>query len=588
MHDAGLILTLTGGLAAALVCGYVTQRLGLSPIVGYLLAGVAVGPTTPGFVANHDLANELAEIGVVLLMFGVGLHFHFKELLAVRRVALPGAVGQSLVATVLGAAAAAAFGYDWSSGVVLGLAISVASTVVLTRVLSDNHELHAPTGHIAVRWLVVEDIFTVLVLVVMPVVFGDRPAGALQLIWAMTSALLKIGVLVASTLLLGGRVVPKLLGFAAATHSRELFTLTILVVALGIAVGSAELFGVSMALGAFLAGMVVGRSEFSLRAAAEALPMRDAFAVLFFVSVGMLFDFPELAKSPGLFAATLAIVLLGKPLAALAIVLFLRYPLRVALAVAIALAQIGEFSFILATLGKQLAVFDDGLTNCLVACAIVSISLNPILYRLLGPLERSLARRPRLWRWLNARAGAATEATEAAISARENAVDPRHRAIVVGYGPVGRTLARLLRENGVVPTIVELNLETFRRLNDERIAAVYGDASRPETLHAAGIERAGAFVLSASGAADNPEVIRLVRELNPRIRILARCAYLHEGAALRAAGADAIFSGEGEVALAMTESVLQDLGATPEQIDRERERLRVDLIGPPRAAPIES
>ena len=287
-------------------------------------------------------------------MFGVGLQFHFKELLAVRRVAVPGALGQSLVATLLGTLVGVAFGWGWSAGIVFGMAISVASTVVLMRVLADNGDLHTPTGHIAVGWLVVEDLFTVFVLVLLPAVFGPGAAGAGGVAAGRRARRwLKLAAMVALTFVVGGRLIPWLLDRVAATRSRELFTLTVLGVALGIAVGSAKLFGVSMALGAFLAGMVVGRSEFSLRAATEALPMRDAFAVLFFVSVGMLFDPRHLVESPGLVAATLAVILLGKPLAALAIVLLLRYPLRVAVSVAVVLAQIGEFSFILATAGKE-------------------------------------------------------------------------------------------------------------------------------------------------------------------------------------------------------------------------------------------
>src|SRR5262252_3802472 len=329
MHHLDLLLTLTGGLAAALVCGYLTHRLGLSPIVGYLLGGIAVGPYTPGFVANEALAEQLAEIGVILLMFGVGLHFRLRELLAVRRVALPGAIAQSLVATVLGAVVARAFGWTLAASVVFGLALSVASTVVLMRVLADHRDLHTPTGHIAVGWLVVEDLFTVLVLVLLPALFGGRPAGASHIPLALGLAALKITALVAFTLLVGGRLIPWLLERVAATRSRELFTLTILVLALGIAVGSATLFGVSMALGAFLAGMVVGRSDFSLRAASEALPMRDAFAVLFFVAVGMLLNPHYVMEAPGLVAATLGVILLGKPLAALGIVLLLGYTLKV-------------------------------------------------------------------------------------------------------------------------------------------------------------------------------------------------------------------------------------------------------------------
>jgi CPA2 family monovalent cation:H+ antiporter-2 len=576
-----LILTLTGSLGTALLLGYLTHQLRLSPIVGYLLAGVVVGPNTPGFVANREVAEQLAEVGVILLMFGVGLHFHVEELLAVRRIALPGAIVQSLAATLLGAVTARAFGWDWTAGIVYGLAISVASTVVLTRVLTDNKDLHTPTGHIAIGWLVVEDLFTVAVLVLLPALFGGKAAGPGELPLVLGLAALKIGVLIGLTLLLGGRLIPWLLARVAATGSRELFTLTILVVALGIAVGSAKLFGVSMALGAFLAGMVVGRSHFSLRAASEALPMRDAFAVLFFVSVGMLFDPRSLWESPALAAATLAIVLVGKPLAALVIVLALRYPTRVALAVSLALAQIGEFSFILAALGKSLGVLPEAATSALVAAALVSISVNPLLYRLAHPLDAWIARRPRLWRWLGAQAQAPGK--PATTPSSEHDLEPagRHQAVVVGYGPVGRTLTRLLRDNQIEPTVIEMNLETVRRLQGEGLAAVYGDAGHRETLAAAGVGRAASLILSASTLPHAAEIIRIARELNPALRVLVRCLYLRERAALRQAGADVVFAGEGEIALAMTESILRELGAVPEQIDRERERVHADLFGGP-------
>src|SRR3989442_5760666 len=370
MHHLDVILTLTGGLTAALALGYLTQRLGLSPLVGYLLGGIVVGPHTPGFVANQALAEQLAEIGVILLMFGVGLHFHLTELLAVRRVALPGAIAQSLVATVLGAVMARAFGWTLAAGIVFGLALSVASTVVLLRVLADHGDLHTPTGHIAVGWLVVEDLFTVLVLVLLPALFGGQHAGLGHVPRALGLAALKLLALIAFTMLVGGRLIPWLLERVVETRSRELFTLTVLVVALGIAVGSALTFGVSMALGAFLAGMIVGQSEFSLRAASEALPMRDAFAVLFFVSVGMLFDPGALMASPRLLLATLAIVMLGKPIVALVIVTLLGYGSKIAIGVAIALAQIGEFSLILANVGDQLNILSSGATNLIVAVSI--------------------------------------------------------------------------------------------------------------------------------------------------------------------------------------------------------------------------
>lgn len=575
MHNLDLLLTLTGGLFAALVLGYATHRIGLSPIVGYLLAGVMVGPNTPGFVANRELADQMAEIGVILLMFGVGLHFHFKELFAVRRVALPGAIGQCAVATLLGALLAVAYGWGWSAGLVFGLAISVASTVVLLRVLVDANDLHTPTGHIAVGWLVVEDIFTVVMLVFLPVVFQGGDAGAGEIALALGWAMLKIALLIAFIFFVGGWTIPWLLSRISATQSRELFTLTVLVLALGIALGAAKLFGVSMALGAFLAGMVVGRSDFSSRAASEALPMRDAFAVLFFVSVGMLFNPSFLLKSPVLVALTFAIVVIGKPLAAFGIVVLLRYPLRIALGVAVALAQIGEFSFILAALGRELQILSEDATSAIVAAAIVSISINPILYRMVDRLERRAKHSPRLNRWLNACANVGFVNPPAAE------VAPRNRAVIVGYGPVGRTLVRLFRENDIEPSVIEMNIQTVHQLRKEGIRAAYGDATHQATLHEAGIAEAVVFILSSAGMHGSDEAIRIVKQMNPTTRVFARVAYLREVDALRKVGADVVFTGEGEVALTMNEFVLRQLGATGEQIDREEERIRTELFGCP-------
>jgi monovalent cation:H+ antiporter-2, CPA2 family len=576
MDNFDLILTLTGGLAAALVLGFCTQRVGLSPIVGYLLAGFLVGPNTPGFIANKHLADQLAEVGVILLMFGVGLQFHLKDLLEVRRVAIPGAIGQILLATSLGCVVGRSFGWSWLAGLVFGLAISVASTVVLLRVLVDYNDLHTPSGHIAVGWLVVEDLFTVLVLVLLPVISAAGQESAADFAVSLALAVLKLGALVGFTLLVGGRIIPWLLTQVSATRSRELFTLTILVLALGIAVGSAKLFGASMALGAFLAGMIVGTSDFSHRAASEALPMRDAFAVLFFVSVGMLFDPKHLLEAPGLVAATLAIILVGKPIAALGIVLLLRYPLRVGLAVAVALAQIGEFSFILATLGRELGLLADSANNALVAAAIVSITLNPLLYRSVSRVESWLNQESWFSRLLRPR-------TDARVSNIAQMAEPPgtkpHRAIVVGYGPVGRTVTRLLRDSEIEPVVIELNLETVRQLRAMGIEAIYGDASQRQTLAHAGARQAISLILSTAGMPNSEELIRIVREFNPRIRVFARSVHLREAAALRRAGADVVFSGEGEVALAMTEFMLRQLGATPEQMDRERDRIRHELFG---------
>jgi CPA2 family monovalent cation:H+ antiporter-2 len=581
MHEFGLIMTITGGFTAALIFGYVTHRLGMSSIVGYLLAGIAVGAHTPGFVADRAMAEQIAEIGVILLMFGVGLQFHVKELLEVRRVAISGAVCQSFVATVLSCLVARWLGWSWSEGIVFGFAVSVASTVVLLRVLVDNNELHTPTGHIAVGWLVVEDIFTVFLLVLLPVLFGAGTAETTSLPLVFGISIIKIVLLVALTFFVGGRLIPRLLEHVAATRSRELFTLTVLVLALGIAVGSAKVFGVSMALGAFLAGMVVRQSDFSFRAASEALPMRDAFAVLFFVSVGMLFNPAHLIESPGLVLTTLVIILLGKPLAALVIVLVLGYAPRVALSVAIALAQIGEFSFIIATAGKELGVMGESGANTLIAASIISISLNPLLYRAISPIENKL-KNTRLWQMLETRSKARPMTDDEA--GHGHVPVSRDRAIVVGHGPTGRTLVRLLKENGIDPFVIEMNLHTIRRLHTEGVAAIYGDATLQDTLIAAGVEAADFLILTSAGMQGSDEVIRASRSLNPGLRIIARAGYLRDVPALRMAGADSVFSGEGEIALNMTEHILRKLGATDEQIDRERERVRAELSGVSAAA----
>ena len=567
MHSIDLILTLAGGLGAALVFGFATYRIGLSPIVGYLIAGLLVGPYTPGFVADRHMAEQLAEVGIILLMFGVGLQFHIEELVAVWRVAVPGAIAQSVVATGLGMAVAHAFGWTSTAGLVFGIGLSVASTVVLIRVLSDNRDLHTRAGHIAVGWLVVEDLLTVLVLVMMPAIYGGR-TGDSSVAASLGLAALKVAILTALVLVGGRRVVPWLLTRIAATRSRELFTLTVLALALGISVASAQFFGVSMALGAFLAGLVVGRSEFSVRAASEALPMRDAFAVLFFVSVGMLLEPGFVMNAPLLILSALAVVLIGKPLVALGLVLLWGYPAGVALRIAVALAQIGEFSFIVAAVGAQLGLVTDDVRNTLIATAMVSIAVNPLLYRAVKPLER----------WVPQRRTAA-DAPAGAPGERSPADDdPRHRAVVIGYGPVGRTVARLLRQNDITPTIVDLNIDTVRALRDEGLPAIYGDAGHRDTLVGAGVPTAGAIILSVAGLPAAREVIRTARELNPSILILARTAYIRELVTLKQAGANVVFSGEGEVALAFTETILGRLGATPEQIDRERARVHEEIV----------
>ena len=574
MHEYDLILTLTAGLSGALLLGYMTQRLGLSPIVGYLLAGTIIGPNTPGLTVDSGMAEQLAEIGVILLMFGVGLQFHLEELLAVRAVAVPGAVGQGAIAILLGAWLASSLGWTSDASIVFGIALSVASTVVVVRVLSDHNVLHTHAGHVTVGWLVVQDVMTVLALVLLPALFGpatpDRP---LWMVIALTA--LEVSGLVAFTAIVGSRVIPKVLDRVAQTKSRELFTLTVLVIALGIAVGSARIFGVSIALGAFLAGMVVGRSDYSLRAASDALPMRDAFAVLFFVSVGLLLDPGTLLENPWLLAGSVGIVLIANPIVAFLIMWMRREPFKVAIIVAVALAQIGEFSFILATLGRQLGLLTHEATNTLVATSIISIVLNPVLFRAIDPLVRWLARQPALREYFDRPRVIDLDAPPPESRVSRNV----HRAVLIGYGPTGRTVARLLKESGIEPTVIELNIDTVRKIRHEGIDSVYGDATRPETLIEAGIASASSLILTSAGMANSTEVIRAAREANPGVRVLARAMYLRDLPDIKNAGADTVFAGEGEVALAFVEDLLSRLGATAEQIERERARAHAELFG---------
>ena len=569
MHETGLVLTLASGFVAALIFGYVTQRIGLSPIVGYLLAGVIVGPNTPGLVADPKIAEQFAEIGVILLMFGVGLQFHIDELLAVRRVAIPGAIAQSAAATALGAVAAHFLGWSWPAAIVFGLTLSVASTVVLIRVLSDHRQLHTPAGHIAVGWLVVEDVLTVVVLVLLPALKEGTSGTALATSLGVT--LLKVAGLIVVAAVVGRRVIPVVLDRVAATRSRELFTLTVLAVALGLAVGSAAVFGVSMALGAFLAGMIVGTSDYSLRAATDALPMRDAFAVLFFVSVGMLLHPGSVVDSPALAFAALGIVIIGKPVTAALVTWLMNYPLRTTLTVAVALSQIGEFSFILVTLGRDLAIVPAAAMDVVVLVAIISITLNPLAFSAIDRVDRWVAHK-RAERVMSV--GTDDDMMNVGAS---SSLDPDSRAIVIGYGPTGRTVSRLLRENGISPTVVDLNIDHVRALRDEGLSAVHGDARYLDTLVNAGLPHAGTLIVSGADTG-SPDVIKGARQINPTVHIFVRGNYLRDVPQLRSAGAEEVFAGEGEVAMAMTEAVLRRLGATPDQIDRERARVRSELF----------
>jgi CPA2 family monovalent cation:H+ antiporter-2 len=552
MHELTVLMTFAAGLAAALVLGFLAKRLRVSPIVGYLIAGIVVGPFTAGYVADQHVADQFAEIGVILLLFGVGLKFHLSELLAVWRIAIPGALFQSAISTMSLALLLRAMGWDWTSGIVLGISISVASTVVMALVLADRHDLHAPIGHIAIGWTVVEDLLTVTVLLLLPMFIGPDAVGSANVGAALGQAALKIVALVVLVIVLGKWVIPLALEQIAKVRSRELFTLAILVVALGISIGAAKLFGVSMALGAFLAGLAVGRSEFAARAANDALPMRDAFAVLFFVSVGMLCDPSAFVRAPLLVVAVLAVVLVGKPLAAIIVVRGLGKPMSTAVAVGAALAQVGEFSFILGSAAKGLGVLSNDGWNAMVGASILSIALNPMIYR--------LARR--------------TSGMVAAPLAAPEPIDPR-RCIVIGYGPVGQTVRKILLEYDAIVTVIELNLDTVRRLRADGVQVVYGDVLRPGTLEEAGIASAGSLIVSVE-VEDAAELIRQARTVNPSLRILARCAHLRDVPALRRAGATVVAAAEAEVALALAE-VLDTDADSERALEMRREAVRQRL-----------
>jgi CPA2 family monovalent cation:H+ antiporter-2 len=577
LHDAPLITTIAAGLGVAWALGLLSNRLGLSPIVGYLLAGVVIGPHTPGFVGDAALAPQLAEIGVVLLMFGVGLHFHLADLLAVRGVAIPGALLQSASATVVAALIARAFGWPLMAGVVFGLALAVASTVVLMRVLEDRQLLDTVHGHVAVGWLIVEDILTVLVLVTLPAlaVAGGAAVETGSLLRSIGAAMVKLAALAALVLLAGSRVVPRLLELAARQRSRELFTLTVLALAMAIATGSAYVFGASMALGAFLAGMVVGQSPLSQQAAADALPMRDAFAVLFFVSVGMMLDPRLLLTQPGLVLATLGVVLVVKPLAAIAVVAALGYSARTALTVALGLAQIGEFSFILADLATAHALLPPEARGILVAVAIVSITINPMLIRQLDAMESGLRRRPALWRLLNARAERHRDAINATVAA--DVAGLRSLAVVVGFGPVGQAVDRLLRDAGLETVVIDLNVDVVQQVTGAGRRAVYGDATNAAVLTAAGVARASHLLITLPHSVNRRPLIAAAREANPGLRILVRARYLREREDLEQAGATAAVFEEAEAAIALGRRVLEDIGAEEATIDREAARIRREL-----------
>lgn len=580
MHDLPLVTTIAAAFTAAWILGLLTQWLRLSPIVGYLLAGIVIGPHTPGFVGDTKLAIQLAEIGVILLMFGVGLHFHLKDLLAVKNVAIPGAIGQSLVATVLGVAVAMAFGWTVKSGLVLGMAMAVASTVVLIRVLTDNRQLDTTHGHVAVGWLIVEDILTVIVLVLIPAlgtaaVSGDHAPVDRSFLMTLLISLGKLAALVAIMFLAGSTIIPWILVRVARLRSRELFTLTVLVMAMAIATGSYFAFGASMALGAFLAGMVVGQSPVSHQAAADALPMRDAFAVLFFASVGMLFDPMFIVREPLLLLAALGVVMIGKPLAALVIVAAIGYPLRTGLTVALALAQIGEFSFILSDLGRAHGLLGESGHNVLVATAIFSITVNPMLFKLIGPLEQFILRTPMLAKLLNRRSQKREhELNQRAGELLETGSTPV--AVILGYGPVGRAVDAILRERKVETVIVDLNMDTIQELTRNGRAAIYGDAYNIEVMYQA-LPRATHLIITLPHSTNRNPLIASAKLINPAIKVFVRARYLSEKTELLQVGADAACFEEAEAAVALAKLVMTEAGEDDAAIRKESAKIRREI-----------
>jgi K+:H+ antiporter len=556
-HHTSLIALLCVGFVLAFVFGMAAQRLRLSPLVGYVFAGIVAGPFTPGFVGDQSLAPQLAEIGVILLMFGVGLHFSIKDLMAVRAIAIPGAIVQILVATLLGWGLAALFGWSTLHGILFGFSLATASTVVLLRAMEERRLLDTRRGRIAVGWLIVEDLACVLALVLMPVLAGIVHAGAgdaigyAQVAGKILLTLLQVALFVAVMLVIGRRVVPWLLERTAGTGSRELFTLSVLAIALGVAVGSAELFGVSFALGAFFAGMLLNESELSHKAAQDSLPMRDAFAVLFFVSVGMLFDPHVLLEQPLLVLATVAIIVLGKSAAAYVIMRAFGHSNSMALTISASLAQIGEFAFIIAGLGVSLDILPLQAQNLVLAGALVSIMLNPLIFRV---LDRWQYAQDASRRAVDAREHAAALAEDAARNRVPDAVTGH--AILVGYGRVGRHLASLLQARGVPLVVIEADADAVAHAREDGIPAVLGNAASERVMQEAAPERAKLAIFAIPQALEAGESIVRLKRLDPTITVLARAHSDAEVRHLLERGADAVVLAERELAHSLAEMAM--------------------------------
>ena len=557
-----MIYTLAIGLTLALVLGVIAQKLKLSPLVGYLVAGILAAQPWWGEPVEGHVVEEFSHIGVVLLLFGVGLQFHFKDLLAVQKVAVPGAT----VCMITRAAFGALFYYwivddaSWIGATMFGICMCVSSTVVLTRVLADNKVLQTPAGHTALGWLVVEDIFTIVLLVLLPVLFGDSGQSLTE---ALAWMALKLTLLILCVTFVGRMVIAKVLSYVSRSTSDELFTLAVLVFALGIAVLSSEVFNASLEFGAFLSGMVVGQSKFASRAASDALPMRDAFAVLFFVSVGMGFDAMGLVNHWQLALSAILLTLLAKPIVAYIVIRLLRRPSRMALIVSTSLSQVGEFSFILAALiaGKY-NLLPPYAVNVITGTAIITITLNAALYRFVPLLVKAFEDR-----------GIGLEGADQHIPAP---AEDRHRVIVVGYGPCGQILTDIFRDYDIEVVVIEMNVDTVSRLSASGILALHGDARLRSILRMAGAETAQAIIITSS-AAPAREIAASAMSINPNIRIMAYTTYIRNAQALRDVGAESVFSGEEEVALSMMERLLTSLGATEEQVKRDRDAARKRL-----------
>ena len=541
-HATPLIATIAGGLGLAFLFGAIASRLRMSPIVGYLIAGVAVGPFTPGFVADQSLANQLAEIGVILLMFGVGMHFSFRELLAVRAIALPGAVAQIGAATLMGALLGRWMGWSWEAGIIFGLALSVASTVVLLRALEERGLVTSERGRIAIGWLIVEDIAMVLALVLLPAlgeaIGGAHDGAALEgraIAAAVGVTIAKVAAFVAVMYFIGRRVIPRVLD--AVAQERELFRLAVLAIALGVAFGAAKLFGVSFALGAFFAGMVLGESELSHRAAEESVPLREAFAVLFFVAVGMLFNPAIVLAEPLALLGTLFIILVGKSVAAFLIVILFRYTVGVGMTIAASLSQIGEFSFILVGLGVAMGILPEEGRDLVLAAAMITIVLNPFAFALSRRLEPHL----------EARVGARGKAA-AAAGAR---LPQRGHSILVGYGRVGKIVAAALAKSGVPFVVFESDALRIGELRERGIPFVEGNAASREMFEQANPGTATRIVIAIPNAFEAGRIVRHARRANPGVVIVARAHSDAEIRHLRELGANTVIMGERQIALEM-------------------------------------